>query len=113
MRGAFMAVFRTPFHNFIYHLFQSDVIKQQIHEDLGATINQITNQSLNSFKVPFPPHEEERFAIAEILSDMDDEIDALETKLAKARQIKQGMMQGLLTGRIRLVPPSQTDSTTL
>lgn len=36
---------------------------------------------------------------------MDAEIEALEAKLAKARQIKQGMMQELLTGRIRLVKP--------
>lgn len=45
----------------------------------------------------------EQTAIAAVLSDMDAEIAALETKLAKARQIKQGMMQELLTGRIRLV----------
>ena len=45
----------------------------------------------------------EQTAIATILSDMDAEIAALETKLTKARQIKQGMMQELLTGRIRLV----------
>jgi type I restriction enzyme S subunit len=42
-------------------------------------------------------------AIAEILSDMDAEIAALEAKLAKARQVKQGMMSELLTGRVRLV----------
>ncbi len=42
-------------------------------------------------------------AIAAILGDMDAEIAALEAKLAKARQVKQGMMQELLTGRIRLV----------
>jgi type I restriction enzyme S subunit len=46
---------------------------------------------------------EEQTAIATILSDMDTEIAGLEGKLAKARQIKQGMMQELLTGRIRLV----------
>ena len=40
---------------------------------------------------------------ATILSDMDAEITALEARLAKARQIKQGMMQELLTGRIRLI----------
>jgi type I restriction enzyme S subunit len=45
----------------------------------------------------------EQTAIAAILSDMDAELAALETKLAKARQVKQGMMQELLTGRIRLV----------
>ena len=45
----------------------------------------------------------EQTAIAAILTDMDAEIAALEEKLAKARQLKQGMMQELLTGRIRLV----------
>lgn len=101
--GAFMAVFRTPFSGFVFHQFQSDVLKRQIHEHLGATINQITNKSLNSFRIPFPDDKAEQEAIAAILSDMDAEIAALETKLAKARQLKQGMMQELLTGRIRLV----------
>jgi type I restriction enzyme S subunit len=49
------------------------------------------------------PTEPEQTAIASVLSDMDSEISVLETKLAKARQVKQGMMQELLTGRIRLV----------
>jgi type I restriction enzyme S subunit len=101
--GAFMAVFRTSFHNFVYHQFQSDVIKRQIHEHLGATINQITNKSLNSFQIPFPLDATEQTAIAAILSDMDAEIAALETKLAKTRSLKQGMMHNLLTGRLRLV----------
>ena len=38
-----------------------------------------------------------------LLEDMDAEIQALETRLEKARQVKEGMMQNLLTGRIRLV----------
>ena len=49
----------------------------------------------------FPDIAEQR-AIATLLSDMDDEITALQQKLAKYRQIKQGMMAELLTGRIRL-----------
>ncbi len=101
--GAFMSVFRTPFHSFVFHQFQSDVIKRQINEHLGATINQITNKSLNSFHIPFPKDETEQTAIAQILTDMDAEIAELETKIAKARAVKQGMMQQLLTGRIRLV----------
>ena len=53
----------------------------------------------------FPSHslKAEQEAIAAILSDMDAEIAALEEKLTKARQIKQGMMQELLTGKTRLV----------
>lgn len=46
---------------------------------------------------------EEQTAIATILSDMDAEIAALEARRDKTRDIKQGMMQELLTGRIRLV----------
>ncbi len=49
------------------------------------------------------PSPEEQSAIAAILSDMDAEITALESRLAKSRQIKQGMMQQLLTGKTRLV----------
>ncbi len=49
------------------------------------------------------PSLKEQTAIAEILSDMDAEIAVLEGKLSKARQVKQGMMSELLTGRIRLV----------
>jgi type I restriction enzyme S subunit len=60
-----------------------------------------------------PTIKAEQEAIATVLSEMDAEIDALEAKLAKTRQIKQGMMQQLLTGRIRLVRASQTNSSTL
>lgn len=49
------------------------------------------------------PSRPEQEAIAEILGDMDVEIDILETSLRKSRRIKQGMMQELLTGRIRLI----------
>jgi type I restriction enzyme S subunit len=57
---------------------------------------------IRSLAVPFPSLPEQT-AIAGVLADMDAEIAALEAKLAKARQIKQGMAQNLLTGRIRLV----------
>jgi type I restriction enzyme S subunit len=101
--GAFMAVFRTSAHRFVYHQFQSAVIKRQIREHLGATINQITNKSLNSFVVPLPRQEAEQEAIAEALTDIEAELATLEAEVAKASEIKQGMMQELLTGRIRLV----------
>ena len=61
----------------------------------------ITNGAFKALKVPLPP-KEERGAIATVLSDMDNEIQTLEQRLAKTRQIKQGMMQELLTGRTRL-----------
>jgi type I restriction enzyme, S subunit len=54
------------------------------------------------YTVPLPSTTEQT-AIAAVLSDMDAEIAALEAKLAKARQVKQGMMQELLTGKTRLI----------
>lgn len=51
----------------------------------------------------FPRDKEEQIAIAKVLSEIDDEIDVLEHRLLKTQQVKQGMMQELLTGRTRLV----------
>lgn len=58
------------------------------------------------------PESEEQLAIVSVLSDMDAEITALEQRLTKARAIKQGMMQQLLTGKVRLVEPEQPNATT-
>jgi type I restriction enzyme S subunit len=63
----------------------------------------LTVSKLLRLKVARPPEKAEQTAIAAILSNMDAEISALEAKLTKDRQLKQGMMQELLTGRIRLV----------
>jgi len=52
--------------------------------------------------IPLPDDDEQK-AITSVLSGMDAEIESLGDKLAKAQQIKQGMMQNLLTGRIRLI----------
>jgi type I restriction enzyme, S subunit len=100
--GAFMSVYRTKHWRFIFHAFQAHDIQRQIHENIGATINQITNKDLKAFRVQLPP-EDEHTAIAGVLSDMDAEIAALEQRLAKTLALKQGMMQELLTGKTRLV----------
>ena len=100
--GAFMAVFRSPVGKFVNYLFQSEILKRQINEHLGATINQITNKSINSFRIPIPPTEAEQRAIAAALSDVDALLGALERLIAKKRDLKQAAMQQLLTGQTRL-----------
>lgn len=100
--GAFMAVFRSKHGKILHQIFQSRIIKKQINEHLGATINQITNKSLNSFSVPLPPGGSEQYAIARALSDVDALIEALDLLLIKKRDIKQATMQQLLTGQTRL-----------
>ena len=101
--GAFMSIFRPDISDYVFFQFQSNVIQRQINESLGATINQITNKDLASFKIPLPPSRLEQITIARTLSDMDTEIEKLETQLSKYKMLKTGMMQELLTGKKRLV----------
>lgn len=68
-----------------------------------TSIAHLPKDKFETVPIPLPPTKAEQEAIATILSDMDAEIAALEAKLVKARQVKQGMMQELLTGRVRLV----------
>ena len=100
--GAFMSIFRSSLGGYLFNVFQSDIIKKQINRHLGATINQITNRSLNSFYVPIPESKKEQKAIATALSDMDGLINSLSKLIEKKKNIKQGAMQELLTGKKRL-----------
>jgi type I restriction enzyme S subunit len=68
----------------------------------GTTHKRISRGALGRIKIRIPSIEEQD-AIAHVLGDMDAELATLDSKLTKARQIKQGMMHELLTGRIRLV----------
>ena len=62
----------------------------------------LTTSIIKEFEIPLPALDEQR-AIAKILSDMDDELDILTKKRDKYKAVKQGMMQQLLTGKIRLI----------
>lgn len=97
-----------PNENLDYKLLllflKSNLFKDQI--DLLITGGAQPNfgpAHLKKIKLFIPKDIEEQKAIANILSDMDLEIEALETKKAKYQEIKQGMMQELLTGKTRLV----------
>lgn len=70
--------------------------------EVGSTMKHINVGDLLSFLVQVPINQQEQTTIANILSDMDAEIQALKQRLVKTRQIKQGMMQELLTGKTRL-----------
>jgi type I restriction enzyme S subunit len=71
---------------------------------IGSSIPYIKKENLVDFEFNSPRDPAEQTAIAEALSDMDAELTALEQRRDKTRALKQGMMQELLTGRIRLVP---------
>ena len=86
-----------------YHLNSSTVARQKSTKGQGDAVVHVSASALSSVLVPLPPTNLEQEAIASLLSDMDAEIEALEKKLEKARKIKAGMMNNLLTGTIRLV----------
>jgi len=88
-------------NEYLYYLMQTlkNVLLQNAS---GSTFLEISPNKIKQIEVSIPCHEEQ-IRIASILSDIDSEIATLETKLGKARKIKLGMMQELLTGKIRLV----------
>jgi len=101
--GAFMSVYRVNENqDYIFYLITSDVIQSQINQSLGATINQITNKTLNDFIAPFPNDPNEATTISKVLFDIDSLISKLDQLIQKKKNIKQGAMQELLTGKRRL-----------
>lgn len=102
--GAFMTILRANGIEqiFLNYYWQTDFIQKQVRDNMGATINQITNADISDFDIYVPSYLPEQQAIASVLTSMDNELSALEAKRKKYEQIKRGMMQQLLTGRIRL-----------
>ena len=91
---------------YILQLFSDefDFLRNQIEKlSVGGIMDGLSTKIVQSLHAFYPVNIDEQKAICAILNDMDDEIAQLEKKLAKYQQIKQGMMQELLTGRIRLV----------
>lgn len=88
---------------FVYFYMTEKFGSHAMQNSVKATVDSLRLPTFQNFEIVMPPTADEQTAIAAILSDVDAEIAALEAKLTKARSLKQGMMQELLTGRIRLV----------
>ena len=89
---------------FLYHLINSDEVHNKfVAESKPGTQIYLNTNDVIEMEITIPKTIAEQTRIANIVSDMDAEIEALEKKLNKYKMIKQGMMQNLLTGRIRLV----------
>ena len=95
--------YNTKFVSYVLSSNVFDIFLEQL--SAGSTINHLYQKDFVKFVFRAPELKEQQ-AIAQILTDMDDEISALQKKLDKVRRIKQGMMAELLTGRIRLSEPS-------
>lgn len=103
--GIFVVRPKKEFNNqFLYYILMSSHFDDFLDKiTAGSTITHLYQKDFIHFKFYSPKSLTEQTRIAMILSDMDAELESLESQLAKARQIKQGMMQELLTGRVRLV----------
>ncbi|MGY6216603.1 restriction endonuclease subunit S [Methylolobus aquaticus] len=88
-------------NDFLYH-FLICLEPVWVKHSKGSTFDSVNSADIKAMEINVPKPEEQT-AIATVLSDMDAEITALEARRDKTRLLKQGMMQELLTGRIRLV----------
>lgn len=92
--------FKGNDEKYIYFLYSHLKIERF---STGSGVPTLNRNDVYDFQVVIPKDKAEQSAIASILSDMDTEIEKLESQLAKYQNIKQGMMQTLLTGKIRLI----------
>lgn len=103
--GGDVLVIRLPKNilNGIYFSYYVTQNREQVMKLVsGSTVYHLYGSDMNELNVQFPTIDKQT-AIATILSDMDAEITALESRLEKTRTLKSGMMYELLTGRIRLL----------
>lgn len=90
--------------DFLYYILSSNAIfEQYIAMAAGSSVKNLNKEKVANVILFAPQSLAEQRAIATILTKMDNEITALEAKRAKYEAIKQGMMQQLLTGKIRLI----------
>ncbi len=87
---------------FVFQFVSMDRFVEAASTAYGTHMPRADWKVVKNYEVAIPRLEEQR-AIAAVLSDMDAEIEALEARRTKTRQVKQGMMQELLTGKTRLV----------
>ena len=98
---------------FLYYILCSDAIMNQyVSMAAGSSVQNLNKEKVTNVLLYAPTSLQEQSAIASVLTSMDNEISALEAKEAKYEQIKQGMMQQLLTGKIRLVETAAKTNTT-
>jgi len=95
--------YKLPMNVVLFSYLVQEKFRIEKENAPGGIIKTITKEALSKFLISFPKSKEDQTQISQILSDMDREIETLEKKLAKYKQLKQGLMQVLLTGKIRLV----------
>ena len=94
--------FKNVIGKFVFFALKQSFGKHAMENTVKATVDSLRLPTFQNFKFAIPKSTTEQTAIAQLLSDMDAEIESLEFRLKKTQALKQGMMQTLLTGKIRL-----------
>lgn len=87
---------------YVYYYMTQFFGDYALNQTAKATVDSLRLPTFQEFEISIPDSWNEQFAIANILTTMDNEIASLEAELQKYKALKQGMMQKLLTGQIRL-----------
>ena len=87
----------------VYYIMVLQFGSHAMQNTVKATVDSLRLPTFKNFSFSIPKDISEQHAITSVLSDMDAEIAALEKRQDKTRAIKQGVMQQLLTGRVRLL----------
>lgn len=105
-----MAVYpsRALLPSYLFHYYVLRGNELALSYCQGTKQQSYTAQLVKLLPISMPSDIEEQAAIVQVLAEMDEDVAAIDAKLSKARQVKNGMMQELLTGRIRLVSPVAT-----
>ena len=93
---------------FFYIFFSNNFYSRIMSMTAKSSVDSVRREMISDMKM-IVPAKKEQTRMATLLSDMDEEIQTLQQRLNKTRQIKQGMMQELLTGKTRLVKPAREE----
>ena len=88
---------------FFFLYFSSHFYDRIMQMTAKSSVDSVRREMIARMLVPLPPSKDEQSSIAKAVRDMDAELAALEERMAKTRDLKQAMMQDLLTGRTRLL----------
>jgi len=98
-----MSEFSSDMHGYFFYLyFSTNFYARMMSMTAKSSVDSVRREMIADMYIPLPPLAEQR-AIAQVLSDMDAEIAELEERREKTKAMKQGLMQVLLTGKVRLV----------
>ena len=95
-----MSGFSNCTGKYFYYQFSHNFYDRIMSMTAKSSVDYVRKAMITEMKIPLPPHKTEQDKIAKTLSDSDSQIQALEELIAKKRDIKQGTMQELLTGKL-------------